>query len=121
MEHSESIFNEFCEETSLHGWNFISKRRIKSVHCAFWFLTICSAIGLGTVLITWNTQEFLEATVDFNTLSMTTPMAEVFFPAIYVINKNVLRKSFSKVFDSPDGMCKKKKNSCVLNFRYIFF
>ena len=70
-------------------------------------MTICSALGLGTVLITWNTQEFLEATVDFNTLSMTTPMAEVFFPAIFVINKNIhTRKSFANVYYAPDGMCK---------------
>ena len=107
MEHSERVFIQFCEETSLHGWNFILKRRIKSLHCAFWFMTICSALGLGTVLITWNTQEFLEATVDFNTLSMTTPMTEVFFPAIYVINKNIhTRKSFANIYYAPDGMCK---------------
>ena len=102
MEGSKSVFTEFCQETSLHGWNFITRRKTFSFHSAFWFLTIISSLGLGTVLITWNTQEFLEATVDFNTLSMTTSMEKVFFPAIYVINKNLIRKSATYAFSPSD-------------------
>ena len=102
MEGSKSVFTEFCQETSLHGWNFLARRKTFSFHSAFWFLTIISSLGLGTVLITWNTQEFLEATVDFNTLSMTTSMEKVFFPAIYVINKNLIRKSATYAFSPSD-------------------
>ena len=101
-----NTFNEFCQETSLHGWGFIVKRDLPSCHCVFWILTIFSALSLGIVLISWNTEEFINDTVDFNTLSMTTSLDEVFFPAIYVINKNFVRKSIYDAFfkDFESGM-----------------
>ena len=115
MEDSKGVFTEFCQETSLHGWNFIAKRRLSSFHSVFWLLTIFSALSLGIVLITWNTQEFLEATVDFNTISMTTSMEKVFFPAIYVINKNLIRKSATHAF-APSDDSKEKINQTFAEF-----
>ena len=94
----KKIFTEFCRETSLHGWALVAKKSIPSFHCIFWTFTIFSTLSLGIVLITTNTNEFLNATVDFTTLSKTTSMNEVFFPAIYIINKNLARKSIVESF-----------------------
>ena len=101
----KNTITEFCRETSLHGWKFIAKNKFLSLHCFFWVGTIFSALSLGLVLITWNTAEFMEATVDFTTLSMTTSMNEVFFPAIYIINKNFIRKSIEMSFYTNYNTC----------------
>ena len=94
----KNTITDFCRETSLHGWKFLATNKLLSFNCFFWTATIVSALSLGLVLITWNTEEFMKATVDFTTLSMTTSMNEVFFPAIYIINKNFIRKSIANNF-----------------------
>ena len=92
MENGQSNFQDFCTQTSLHGWIFLGHGRVKSCK-VFWIVTICVTFGLGMFWIGFNTKEFLDATVDFDTLSLTTPLDEVYFPAIYVVNKNNIRKS----------------------------
>ena len=93
MKVCRSNFLNFCNQTSLHGWNFVGKDKIKSCNAIFWISTIFMTFGIGMFWIGFNTKEFFEATVEFNTLSLTTPLDEVYFPAIYIVNKNHIRKS----------------------------
>ena len=93
MEGSSYTFFDFCKQTTLHGWDYIGKSKIWSCNFIFWIGIVVVTVGIGMFGIGLNTKEFLDATVEFETLSMTTTMDEVFFPAVYIINKNMIRKS----------------------------
>ena len=86
-------FKDFCEQTSLHGWNFLLFRNFKSRHVMFWTFIIISAFTWCVVMIYLNAKEFSEATVDFQTETLTKPLNDVHFPSIFISNKNMFRKS----------------------------
>ena len=73
-------FKVFCEQTSLHGWNFLAYSKFKCIHVTFWLSVIIGAAFVCTFCIYQNTEEFIEATVDFQTA----------YPA-YLINANAVK------------------------------
>ena len=89
----KEFFKDFCEQTSLHGWNFLAYSKFKCIHVAFWLSVIIGASFVCMYCIYQSTDEFIEATVDFQTETLTEPLDNVFFPSIYISNKNVYRKS----------------------------
>ena len=90
---SKGVFKDFCEQTSLHGWNFLAYSKFKCIHVAFWLSVIIGAFFVCMYCIYQSTAEFVEATVDFHTETLTEPLDKVYFPSIYICNKNVYRKS----------------------------
>ena len=112
MEVDRSNFSDFCNQTSLHGWNFLGRGRLNS-YKVFWLFTIFLTFGLGMFWIGFNTKEFIEATVEFSTLSLTTPLDEVYFPAIYIVNKNHIRKSILMAL-AKDKLIKNRATSTEL-------
>ena len=84
---------DFCEQTSIHGWNFLAFSQFKSQHVILWLLTIFGAFIGCAFMITMNVTEFSNATVDFQTETLTKSLDQVYFPSIYISNKNPMRKS----------------------------
>ena len=86
-------FRDFCEQTSLHGWNFFPYTEFKKWHVTFWTFVLCGTFTCCSIMIYLNSSEYMDATVAFNIESPTNPLNEVYYPAIIICNKNVVRKS----------------------------
>ena len=92
------MFRTFCEHTSFHGWNLIALSQFKASHVVFWLLIIMTSFLGLSYMVYRNTSDFNEAKVAFHIQSPSEPLDEVYFPAIYLINKNMFRKSIGKGF-----------------------
>ena len=44
-------FQNFCQETSLHGWKFLYFKKFEACQAAIWTLAICTAISICGWLI----------------------------------------------------------------------
>ena len=89
-----SILEEFCQRTSLHGWNFCFREDRPVLHTIVWLGLIFFSWLVVGFLIYENALDFSRATVSYNLESPTVPLSEVFFPSIALCNMNSLRKSF---------------------------
>ena len=87
-------FREFCKQTGLHGWQYMSDAKILGPKNIFWFIILVSSAIGATVLIYYNTKTFQTATFLTTVETMTAPLSEVFFPSITICNINQARKSF---------------------------
>ena len=101
----------FCEQTSIHGWSFIAFSKFKLLHAIFWLVVIVGAFAGCLSMIYDNAMEFKDATVEFQTETLTESLDNLFFPSIYISNKNALRRSyFMELLKDP-----KLKNITTLN------
>ena len=76
-------FKEFCDQTSLHGWGFITLGKFRPIPTIFWLLAIISAFILCFKLTLLNVNEFM-GEVEFNVETLTGQLEEVYFPAVYI-------------------------------------
>ena len=108
MEH----FREFCKHTSLHGWRYMSDdSKLLSPKSIFWFCIVCCTVIVATILIYFNTINFINATVLITVETMTAPLSEIFFPSIAVCNINQARKSFFDEIGIDNGSIIRKIHS----------
>ena len=90
MEH----FSSFCEDTTLHGWQYVDKQTFTKLQKIFWGVILFLS-GVGATLFLYdNIVIFKNATVVTTIDTMTAPLNEVFFPSITVCNLNQARMSF---------------------------
>ena len=113
-------FSQFCDMTSLHGWNFFYYKKFHHTQTLFWALVIfCMGVMsgyfisiqvFGKIMILLNMKykdiilsltnniiifsDFFESTVVYNIDSPTVSLDHVFFPSIVICNMNNLRRSF---------------------------
>lgn len=92
-------FQAFCNQTSLHGWQYITQRQgtqgfWSGFKHIFWSVIVCVAMGCAAIFLYNNTIDFMNATVVTTVDTMTVPLSEVFFPSVVVCNINQVRKSF---------------------------
>ena len=100
----KSPFQKFCEETTLHGWNWMAISKFKINYVIFWLAAIFSALVLTIISVSNLYLEFKHATVSFETETVTEPISNVYFPAIYIANKNKIRRSIIMAFLHEKGM-----------------
>ena len=81
-----STLKQYCQQTSLHGWNYIAndKKEWKIV----WGLIVLASIAMASTFIYTATEDFLNSTVVTTIQSTTVPLSEVYFPAVTVCNIN---------------------------------
>ena len=91
---SKIQFEDFCQQTSIHGWSFLSFRGYGSFQVLFWVTIIATSLSGCMYMISANIQEFNKATVEFETISLTESLDDIFFPSIFIINSNQQRKSY---------------------------
>ncbi|TRY75809.1 hypothetical protein TCAL_07005 [Tigriopus californicus] len=89
-----SIWAEYCDRTSLHGFKFLSGRESSKFHSIGWAFVILSSFIAVSILGYVNVDEFVQSSVSFNLESPTTPLTQVYFPSIVICKMNFLRKSF---------------------------
>ncbi len=82
---------EYCEQTSLHGWLYMSSSgggRRGSFWRFAWTLVVLASIGVASIFIYKASEEFTKATVVTTIHSTTEPLTDVYFPAVTVCNIN---------------------------------
>ena len=103
------ILQAFCNQTSLHGWQYITQRPetdgfwageatarlsqpsnplMSGFKHIFWSIIVCVAMGCAAIFLYSNTIDFMNATVVTTVDTMTVPLSEVFFPSVVVCNIN---------------------------------
>ena len=82
----QNTFEQFCEETNLNGWHFMSKKNIFSrIFWAFIILISILLAGYSTFIII---SEFLDANIIITIESVTSSLDRVVFPSIILCNQN---------------------------------
>jgi hypothetical protein len=89
-----AALEDYCRQTSLHGWAFCFKQDRPRWHTVGWLAVIAASMAGMAFLMTINVLEFREATVSFSLESPTVSLSEVYFPAMTLCNMNALRRSF---------------------------
>jgi virulence-associated protein VagC len=85
-EEFDMSLREYCEQTSLHGWCYMTSDRRLWKYA--WTLVVLTSIGVASVFVYKASEEFTKATVVTTIHSTTEPLSEVFFPAVTVCNIN---------------------------------
>ena len=85
---SRSIFEEFCEETTLNGWYYMAKQNLTKCSRVFWAFMILSSIGLAVFFCVGIVTEFLNSNVIITVDSVSASLDNVLFPSIVVCNQN---------------------------------
>ena len=99
MEDSKHIeFQDFCKETSLHGWNYLLSEEkwkvLTTLKRVLWSIIILSTAIVCSYFVVSRTIEYIESDVAIMLESRSGNLSEVYFPSIVVCNMNPLRKSF---------------------------
>ena len=95
-----NTFKEFCAETNLNGWYFMSKKNTCSR--IFWSLVIIISIALAFIFTFIIISEFFEANIMITIDSVTPNLDKVVFPSIIVCNQN--KVSFHKIIFWDENM-----------------
>ena len=85
---SRSIFEEFCEETTLNGWYYMAKQNLTKCSRVFWTFMILSSIGLAFFFCVGIVTEFLNSNVIITVDSVSASLDNVLFPSMVVCNQN---------------------------------
>ena len=86
-------FYQFCQQTSLHGWNYIQSES-GIIRKTVWFILILFHYVIATVFIWKNFQEYSSATTITTIQSTTASLDEITFPSLYICNLNQFTRSF---------------------------
>ena len=79
---------EYCAQTSLHGWHYISVPGGRMAGRLVWTAIVLSSGGVASFLIYMAAEDFIKSKVVTTIHSTTEPLSEVYFPAVTVCNIN---------------------------------
>lgn len=65
LPHSPSprSFRTFCNQTSLHGWQYMAQKQTSKAKCVFWVVIVVCSMAIATLFLYNNTMDFMQATV----------------------------------------------------------
>ena len=69
----KTIFIQFCQSTSLHGYGHLFDDRYDMFRIG-WIFVILNMTGLGIYFLSVNTLEFIETKITTNIVSSSTPL-----------------------------------------------
>ena len=84
----------YCEQTSLHGWYYISVHGGKAAWRIVWSFIVLTSVVVAAYFIYKAAEDFTKSTVVTTIHSTTEPLTEVYFPAVTVCNINQVRTYF---------------------------
>ena len=93
-ERTQTPFEEFCEETTLDGWYYISKRNIHIGKKFFWASVILGSISLALFFVHTSLTGFINTFVMISIGDISYPLNDVIFPSIVVCNNDPVSRSF---------------------------
>ena len=59
-------FSTFCQQTSLHGWQYIAQKNSSSAKHMFWAVVVSMSMATAALFLYNNTMDYLNATVRAN-------------------------------------------------------
>ena len=59
-------FSTFCQQTSLHGWQYIAQKNSSSAKHMFWAVVVSMSMATAALFLYNNTMDYLNATVSAN-------------------------------------------------------
>ena len=83
----KTSFKTYCESTSLHGWQYISKSDQSGWKC-LWIGMVLSSVVVAVGFVFKQTSEFTKATVVTTVDTTTAPLSDVYFPSVTICNIN---------------------------------
>ena len=86
----KSLLREYCEQTSLHGWYYISGST-RPAWKLIWMVIVMTSVGVAAVFIYKAAEDFTKSTVVTTIRSTSEPLSNVYFPAVTVCNINQVR------------------------------
>ena len=93
----KETFCSFCNQTSLHGWQFLGHhdRSSKSPWQVFyWLVAVTISLTLGITYMICNIKEYNNAVPITSLDNVTIPLSEIHFPSVTVCNINQVRQSY---------------------------
>ena len=99
----KETFCSFCNQTSLHGWQFLGQheRSSKSPWQVFyWLVAVTISLTLGITYMICNIKEYNNAVPITSLDNVTIPLSEIYFPSVAVCNINQVRQSYFEEFGS---------------------
>ncbi|XP_059480003.1 pickpocket protein 28-like [Neocloeon triangulifer] len=97
------VAKEFCEDTSLHGVQYLAGNFL--FERIFWAFALLLALAGAGLLIREAYQKWVDAPVILSFSTISTSVAEIPFPAFTVCNMNNARKGVAeRVLNSNDGL-----------------
>ena len=108
-ESDKNSFHEFCQQTSLHGWQYLGKgggTKGKIV----WLFIVLASLGVASVFLFTQVEDFLNRSV-VTTIQTTTASLQVsalnffasFFTIVHLCNTPNLKCMLSRKNDQPKG------------------
>ena len=93
-ENNSSTFENFCQNTSLHGWIYVGEKTASKLQKSFWIFTVFMSILLAIFLAYKQTKDFTNATIVTTLDSIDVPLTEIYFPSVVLCNNNQIRQSY---------------------------
>merc|ERR1711994_774760 len=90
-----SNFRNFCEETSLNGWKYLSKPDLSILARLFWLIIVILSIFAACCLCYVVVNHFLNTYVLISINDVSADLDHVIFPSFVICNLNQARKSFA--------------------------
>ena len=88
---ADTSFRKYCENTSLHGWQYIYHSSQKGWRF-LWAGMVFSSVVIAFCFVFKQTSEFTKATVVTTVDTTTAPLDDVYFPAVTICNINQVMK-----------------------------
>jgi len=114
-------FKYFCKDTSLHGYEYLTRFRSASnnkciawMHRISWFLIILFTFVFGWYQVGLLVREFFSQTPIVAIEDTTAPLTEIYFPSVTICNLNQVTTS-----QLLKGGLNMKDNSNLENYRYF--
>ena len=104
----------FCEETTLHGWNYIVKVD-GIIRKMIWLIAMVACYAFATQQIMISYHNYQESTTTTSLKSSTANMTEIPFPSIHICSENQVTASFLRKM----GFNKTSPQTDILYQEYI--
>lgn len=86
-------FISYSQETSLHGWKYVSSQNSTTCEKTAWLILLVASLVTASLLVWRAVGDFFSHTVSTNMDSLSTSFANIYFPAITVCNMNFIQRS----------------------------
>lgn len=88
------FLDDFCRNTSLHGWSFCFRPDKPPGHTLFWLVVQAGALTAIVLMLKTSVEDFAGATVSYELESSSVGLDQVAFPNAVICNMNLIRKSY---------------------------
>ena len=85
---------DFCSQTSMHGWHFVGDRQFGFGQTLFWILIILGSMGALSFFSHEAITEYTDSTIKVDIKDRSAPLDKAFFPSVVICNISPLRRSF---------------------------